>query len=61
MIGLFDMSYWNNYDINEGPLLKYLNYISDILKLGNRKLEYYENTTSYLDLLIIHIQKIRTI
>jgi hypothetical protein len=42
MIELFDMSYWNNYDINEEPLLKYLNYISDILKLGNRKLEYYE-------------------
>lgn len=42
MIELFDMSYWNNYDINEEPLLKYLNYISDILKLGTRKLEYHE-------------------
>lgn len=42
MIELFDMSYWNKYDINEEPLLKYLNYISDILKLGERRLNYCE-------------------
>lgn len=43
MIDLFDMSYWNKYDINEASLLKYLSYISDILKLGERKLDYFES------------------
>jgi hypothetical protein len=36
------MSYWRQYDINEESLIKYLNYISDILKLGERILDYSE-------------------
>lgn len=42
MINLFDMSYWNKYDINKNELIEYLNYIKDIQNLGIRELEYSE-------------------
>lgn len=42
MINLFDMSYWNKYDINENELMEYLNYIKDIQNLGIRELAYSE-------------------
>lgn len=42
MIELFDMSYWKRHNINEESLLEYLNFITDILKTGDRELKYYE-------------------
>ena len=42
MIDLFDMFYWNQYDINKEELLDYLGYIKDIQKLGSRELKYFE-------------------
>ena len=43
MIDLFNINAWSNYNINEGPLSEYLNYIISILKLGDRKLYYFED------------------
>lgn len=42
MIDLFDMSYWKQFDTNEEELIIYLNFISDIQKLGVRQLRYCE-------------------
>lgn len=42
MVDLYDMSYWNKYDINENELIEYLNYIKGIQNLGVRELEYSE-------------------
>lgn len=42
MKNIFELSYWQQYDINEDKVLKYLDYIKNIKSISNRELEYAE-------------------